>query len=57
MGSEFAPLTWVKSLQANNLSAQTVNYSEPIKHFDVLLNPYGERYLESDVSNLFRLCS
>lgn len=51
-GCEFGPRTWVKGLQTYNLSAESVVYSESISNFDVLVNPYGETYLESDLSNM-----
>jgi hypothetical protein len=52
MGCDFSPQIWVRDFQANHLSSQTVEYSKSIRNFDVLFNPYGERYLESDISNM-----
>lgn len=51
-GCDFAPQSWVKGLQTHNISVRTLECFEPIKSLDVLMNPYGQRYLESDISNM-----
>jgi hypothetical protein len=49
---EFAPRTWAKGLQGQNLSAETLEFSMLRGDYDVLINPFGERYLESNVGNM-----
>jgi hypothetical protein len=49
---EFAPSIWANELQALKLEASAVEFSESTRDCDVLINPFGERYLESDVANM-----
>ena len=53
--SGFAPRIWVDDLRAEKLQVQEVESTGIFEDFDVLVNPFGERYLESDVGNMRNL--
>jgi len=53
--SRFAPRTWADDLRAEKLQVQEVEATGTFEDIDVLVNPFGERYLESDVGNMRNL--
>ena len=52
--SEFPTDRWVSGLTGQELSAEPVEFNE-FDDFDLLVNPFGERYLESDIGNMTTL--
>jgi hypothetical protein len=51
-GSVFAPHDWVEGLVAQGLDARTMDSVNIEVGFDIIINPFGERYLECDMANM-----
>ena len=51
-GCAFPPHRWIEDFQSQDLCVETVDAMQVSNAFDVLVNPFGERYLESDIANM-----